>query len=138
MTIEVRLPDDSSRQLAEGATGADLAGGVGINLAAVGDDERVTEGVGVRTDIDLAAGGIGNQTILPHPEHVVRAGGGPGRDLGPANINATRSKKNRGSIAGRVRARNGPQVVQTLPANRGPGAGNISAIGDDDAGVDRP
>jgi threonyl-tRNA synthetase len=32
MTIEVRLPDDSLRQLAEGATGADLAGGIGARL----------------------------------------------------------------------------------------------------------
>ncbi len=32
MSIEVRLPDDSLRQLAEGATGADLAGGIGARL----------------------------------------------------------------------------------------------------------
>ncbi|MDP1833090.1 MAG: threonine--tRNA ligase [Geothrix sp.] len=32
MAIEVRLPDDSLRQLAEGATGADLAGGIGARL----------------------------------------------------------------------------------------------------------
>ena len=32
MPIEVRLPDDSLRQLAEGATGADLAGGIGARL----------------------------------------------------------------------------------------------------------
>lgn len=32
MTIEVRLPDDSIRQLAEGSTGADLAGGIGARL----------------------------------------------------------------------------------------------------------
>jgi threonyl-tRNA synthetase len=32
MTIEVRLPDDSLRQLPEGATGADLAGGIGARL----------------------------------------------------------------------------------------------------------
>lgn len=32
MSIEVRLPDDSIRQLAEGATGADLAGGIGARL----------------------------------------------------------------------------------------------------------
>ncbi|WP_306590883.1 threonine--tRNA ligase [Geothrix sp. 21YS21S-4] len=32
MSIEIRLPDDSLRQLAEGATGADLAGGIGARL----------------------------------------------------------------------------------------------------------
>ena len=32
MSIEVRLPDDSLRQLPEGATGADLAGGIGARL----------------------------------------------------------------------------------------------------------
>ena len=32
MSIEVRLPDDSIRQLPEGATGADLAGGIGARL----------------------------------------------------------------------------------------------------------
>ena len=32
MSIEVRLPDDSLRQLDEGATGADLAGGIGARL----------------------------------------------------------------------------------------------------------
>jgi len=32
MSIEVRLPDDSLRQLAEGATGVDLAGGIGARL----------------------------------------------------------------------------------------------------------
>jgi len=32
MPIEVRLPDDSLRQLPEGATGADLAGGIGARL----------------------------------------------------------------------------------------------------------
>ena len=32
MSIEVRLPDDSLRQLADGATGADLAGGIGARL----------------------------------------------------------------------------------------------------------
>ena len=32
MSIEVRLPDDSLRQLAEGATGADLAGVIGARL----------------------------------------------------------------------------------------------------------
>ena len=32
MSIEVRLPDDSLRQLAEGATGADLAGSIGARL----------------------------------------------------------------------------------------------------------
>ena len=32
MSIEVRLPDDSLRQLAEGATGADLAGAIGARL----------------------------------------------------------------------------------------------------------
>ena len=32
MSIEVRLPDDSLRQLSEGATGADLAGGIGARL----------------------------------------------------------------------------------------------------------
>lgn len=32
MTIEVRLPDDSLRQLPEGATGADLAGSIGARL----------------------------------------------------------------------------------------------------------
>ena len=32
MSIEVRLPDDSLRQLPEGATGADLAGGIGPRL----------------------------------------------------------------------------------------------------------
>ena len=32
MSIEVRLPDDSLRQLAEGATGAELAGGIGARL----------------------------------------------------------------------------------------------------------
>jgi threonyl-tRNA synthetase len=32
MSIEVRLPDDSLRQLPEGATGVDLAGGIGARL----------------------------------------------------------------------------------------------------------
>src|SRR5512133_4049576 len=32
MSIEVRLPDDSRRQLAEGATGTDLAAGIGARL----------------------------------------------------------------------------------------------------------
>jgi len=32
MSIEVRLPDDTLRQLPEGATGADLAGGIGARL----------------------------------------------------------------------------------------------------------
>ncbi len=32
MSIEVRLPDDSLRQMAEGATGADLAGSIGARL----------------------------------------------------------------------------------------------------------
>jgi len=32
MSIEIRLPDDSLRQLAEGATGADLAGAIGARL----------------------------------------------------------------------------------------------------------
>ena len=35
MSIEVRLPDDSLRQLTEGATGADLAGGIGARLLEV-------------------------------------------------------------------------------------------------------
>ena len=32
MPITVRLPDDSTRELADGATGADLAGGIGARL----------------------------------------------------------------------------------------------------------
>ena len=47
MPIEVRLPDDSLRQLPEGATGADLAGGIGARLLdaalAVKVDGRLTD-----------------------------------------------------------------------------------------------
>ena len=47
MSIEVRLPDDSLRQLPEGATGADLAGGIGARLLeaalAVKVDGRLTD-----------------------------------------------------------------------------------------------
>ncbi len=47
MSIEVRLPDDSLRQLPEGATGADLAAGIGARLLdaalAVKVDGRLTD-----------------------------------------------------------------------------------------------
>ena len=85
MSIEVRLPDDSLRQLAEGATGADLAGGIGARLLeaalAVKVDGRLVDlkaplADGVKVEIvgdDLIVHGTGRVpgggTVATHMDH---------------------------------------------------------------------
>ena len=70
MSIEVRLPDDSLRQLPEGATGADLAGGIGARLLeaalAVKVDGRTIASPFTSTGACAPAPGRGcDQPLLP-------------------------------------------------------------------------